>query len=128
MPRYFFHIADGIANIDDEGIELADADAARAMAVTHAGEAIRDLGAKFWTSPEWRIWVTDGGGRPSALCRSVPRVAAEPIRPSAPCRVQGAVACGSHATFLIQDLQAVCAICAGHPFDFGLRFAEFVCE
>jgi hypothetical protein len=93
MARYFFHIADGIANIDDEGIELADADAARAMAVTHAGEALRDLGAKFWTSPEWRIWVTDGGGRPSALCRSWPRAVAELIRPSAPFRDQGPAAC-----------------------------------
>src|SRR4051794_41808668 len=90
MPRYFFHIADGIANIDDEGIELADADAARAMAVTHAGEAIRDLGAKFWTSPEWRSWVTDGGGGgPLAPFRFGPKGAPGPIRPRGPCRVQG---------------------------------------
>ena len=27
-----------------------------------AGEALRDHGPKFWTAPEWRMWVTDEGG------------------------------------------------------------------
>ena len=42
------------------------ADQARAAAVRAAGEALRDLGGKFWRSPEWRIWVTDESG--ATLC------------------------------------------------------------
>jgi hypothetical protein len=48
--------------IDDEGFELAGPDEARALAVINAGEALRDLGPKFWTAPEWRMWVTDESG------------------------------------------------------------------
>jgi hypothetical protein len=45
MPRYFFHLHDGVVTQDNEGVVLADADAARARA-THealcmASESIR---------------------------------------------------------------------------------------
>lgn len=40
MPRYYFHIRDGIGDArDEEGLEVADADAARAKAV----EGIRSI-------------------------------------------------------------------------------------
>ena len=33
-----------------------------ASTVVTAGEMLRDVGRKFWNSPEWRIWVTDEAG------------------------------------------------------------------
>jgi hypothetical protein len=48
MPRYFFHVRDGTSLIDNEGTELSDVAEAREQAVVAAGEAIRDLGARFW--------------------------------------------------------------------------------
>jgi hypothetical protein len=62
MPRYFFHLKDGTTRMDEEGIELAGHDEARAAAVINSGEVLKDLGAKFWTEAEWRLWVTDEAG------------------------------------------------------------------
>lgn len=39
MPRYFFHVFDDAVSRDDEGIDLADAEAARQAAVA----GIRDM-------------------------------------------------------------------------------------
>jgi hypothetical protein len=41
---------------------LASADEARALAITASAEALRDLGARFWTHPDWRTHVTDEEG------------------------------------------------------------------
>jgi hypothetical protein len=62
MARYYFHVQDGVRAIDHTGTELDGADEARGMAVLAAGEALKDLGAGFWDSPEWRMWVTDEDG------------------------------------------------------------------
>jgi hypothetical protein len=62
MPRYFFHLKDGSTHIDEDGVELAGPDEAREAAVVNSGEVLKDAGAKFWTSDEWRLWVTDEGG------------------------------------------------------------------
>ena len=62
MPRYFFHVRDSAEFIDDGGVELGGLDAVRAQAVIAAGEAIKDLGDKFWRSEEWHMWVTDETG------------------------------------------------------------------
>jgi hypothetical protein len=62
MPRYFFHVRDSAEIIDDVGVELAGPAEARAVAVINSGEAFRDLGLKFWASPEWLTWVTDERG------------------------------------------------------------------
>ena len=62
MPRYFFHVRDSGVMLDDAGIELAGLAEAREMAVTTAGEELRDLGGKVWESPEWLMWVTDERG------------------------------------------------------------------
>ncbi len=62
MPRYYFHLKDGTTRMDEDGTELAGPDEARAMAVINAGEVLTDLGAKFWQSDEWRLWVTDENG------------------------------------------------------------------
>lgn len=39
MPRYFFHLYNDEISLDEEGLELADLDAARASAI----DAARDL-------------------------------------------------------------------------------------
>jgi hypothetical protein len=43
MPRYFVHVRDSAEFVDDEGVELAGRDEARAIAVINAGDALRDL-------------------------------------------------------------------------------------
>jgi hypothetical protein len=40
MPRFYFDIADGERDTDDEGVELADVETARAEAIKFAGEFI----------------------------------------------------------------------------------------
>jgi hypothetical protein len=67
MPRYFFHVDDGRSSPDDEGLEMRNADEARNQAVIAAGEALRDIGGKFWHHPEWLMVVTDERDRP--VCR-----------------------------------------------------------
>jgi hypothetical protein len=63
MARYFFNVYDGLDLPDDTGTELPDIAAVRAAAVRAAGEAIRDLGDRFWRIKEWRLDVTDDQGR-----------------------------------------------------------------
>ncbi len=63
MPRFFFHIRDGTYLPDTEGTELPNIEAARIQAVRASGEAIRDLGVKFWDyQGEWAMNVTDEAG------------------------------------------------------------------
>jgi hypothetical protein len=62
MPRYYFHVMDGHASIDREGLELEGLAQARAQAVQTAGEIIRDSGARFWNGTEWLMTVCDSVG------------------------------------------------------------------
>ena len=62
IPRYFFHLRDGREFLDHEGTELSGSDEARAQAVVHSGEVLKESGAKFWKGEEWRLWVTDDAG------------------------------------------------------------------
>jgi hypothetical protein len=62
MPRYFFHVRDGTSLIDNEGTELSDVAEAREQAVVAAGEAIRDMGARFWGGELWEMNVIDESG------------------------------------------------------------------
>lgn len=55
MPRYFFHIMDGTAFIDTEGVELADIAAVRRMATTTAGQMLEQIGDRFWEGKPWRL-------------------------------------------------------------------------
>jgi hypothetical protein len=64
VPKYFFHISDGVDKPDLTGTELPDITAAKVAAVEHAGEVIRDLGPAFWTSEDWQLLVTEADGRP----------------------------------------------------------------
>lgn len=62
MPRYFFHIQDGLWAPDEEGTELPDIYTAQAEAVRLSGEVLRDMGAKLWNGLEWQLKVADEGG------------------------------------------------------------------
>ena len=62
MARYFFHVNDSAEMLDSEGVELRGPDQAGAMAIVASGEALKDLGRRFWANPEWRMWVTDENG------------------------------------------------------------------
>lgn len=63
MPRYFFHIFDGVPKPDLEGYEYPDIYVAQAEAIRMSGEIMRDLGSQFWDGSEWRLEVTDADGR-----------------------------------------------------------------
>jgi hypothetical protein len=62
MPRYFFHVLDGVNLIDKEGTVLSDVEEAREQAVVAAGEAIKDMGSRFWAGEVWEMNVTDESG------------------------------------------------------------------
>jgi hypothetical protein len=62
MPRYFFHVIDGVETRDAEGTVLAGVTEARAEAIVTAGEMLRDLGGKFWNNGEWQVRVEDEAG------------------------------------------------------------------
>ncbi|MEA3065939.1 MAG: hypothetical protein QOJ27_2391 [Sphingomonadales bacterium] len=62
MPRYFFHIEDGVAVHDDEGTELKDLAVAKCEAVKVAGQMICDSAGAFWDKEEWRLTATDEDG------------------------------------------------------------------
>jgi hypothetical protein len=64
--RYFFHVKDDAAVLDEEGFEFADFNDVKAEALQTAVEMIRDIrGPNFWSGEPWKLWVTDqpqGGG------------------------------------------------------------------
>ena len=62
MPRYFFHIEDGLASQDEEGVELATLAAAKCEAVKLAGQTICDSAGRFWDAQEWKLRATDEAG------------------------------------------------------------------
>ena len=62
MPRYHFNVHDSQDIAEEDGLILNGPEEARALAVTAAGEALRDLGDRFWKSSEWQMHVTDEQG------------------------------------------------------------------
>jgi hypothetical protein len=62
MPRFYFHIIDGTAFIDTEGVELAGMNEVRRMAVTTAGQMLEQIGERFWEGKPWRLSVADETG------------------------------------------------------------------
>jgi hypothetical protein len=59
VPRYFFHIEDGVKLRDPTGIELADIGAAQQEAIAIAGKVIVQGGKSPWNGEEWTLTVTD---------------------------------------------------------------------
>jgi hypothetical protein len=69
MPRYFFNIYHERAELDDEGEELPDAQAAWHEATVTAGQIIQDLDGKFRPGQNWRMEVTDEFANPLYVIR-----------------------------------------------------------
>jgi hypothetical protein len=72
LPRYHFHVQDGVHVPDREGSELADVAAARAEAVRLLGELLQDRPGEFWNSGHLAVIVESEGAT-----RFVLRAAAE---------------------------------------------------
>ena len=69
MPRYFFHIDDGVSIPDPIGSELPDLAAARSEAVEASGSILADLDGDFWKSG--RPWVMSVTGETGQLLFSL---------------------------------------------------------
>ena len=63
MPRFFFHVHDGVSVPDPEGTELSGIFEAQAEAVRLSGELLREIGREFWDGGLWKVEVTDQTGR-----------------------------------------------------------------
>ena len=59
MPRYFFHLFNDETTIDDEGRELADVAAARAVALDSCRELVCESVKKGHLNLDHRIEITD---------------------------------------------------------------------
>lgn len=62
MPQYHFGIQTDRQFVDEQGVDLADHAAARAMAIQTCGELMRDGGATFWGTRPWKVTVSDEVG------------------------------------------------------------------
>ena len=61
MSRYFFHIMNGHAILDDVGVELPDMDAVRFEAIRSSGAMLSD-GKQTWKGECWQMVVVDEAG------------------------------------------------------------------
>lgn len=59
LPRYFFHTENGRLIPDEDGQELADTEAAHAVALDTMGEILRYQGRAFWKTRQFKVIVTD---------------------------------------------------------------------
>jgi hypothetical protein len=59
MPRYFFHVYHDRPELDEEGEELPDAQAAWREATVTVGQIIQDLNGRLRPGRGWRMEVTD---------------------------------------------------------------------
>jgi hypothetical protein len=70
VPRFFFHVRDGVDLPDTEGTELPNLAAVRAEALKASGEMLRDYGGgDFWSGDDWTMNVHDEAGRPVLTLR-----------------------------------------------------------
>ena len=61
MARYFFHILNGQAILDDVGLELQDMDQVRTEAIRASGQMLSN-GEHAWKGNAWQMVVTDSNG------------------------------------------------------------------
>jgi hypothetical protein len=59
MPRYFFNVFYNRAELDEQGEELPDAQAAWREATKTAGQILRGLDGRLRPGQEWRMEITD---------------------------------------------------------------------
>lgn len=58
MARFFFHVMNGKAVIDEVGVELPNMDRVRSEAMRTAGQMLSD-GDQAWRGRAWQMMVTD---------------------------------------------------------------------
>jgi hypothetical protein len=63
LPRFHFHIHDGVDRPDPEGTEFPDLHAAWSEAVRACGEMLREIDGELDRNTEWRMDVTDEAGQ-----------------------------------------------------------------
>jgi hypothetical protein len=68
MPRFFFHVHNGISVLDDTGVDLPDVAAAQAAAIELSHDILKSgATGPLWDHLRWRMEVTDNpqlsGGR-----------------------------------------------------------------
>lgn len=79
MPLYNFYSADGSREMDPEGVELVDEDAARHHAVVFAGSVLKDEPDIIRAKGQWRVEVTDDD---NSLLFTVATLAIDAPRPA----------------------------------------------
>ncbi|MGE8131129.1 DUF6894 family protein [Methylobacterium sp. NPDC080182] len=62
MPRYYFHVQDGVSMPDRVGTELVDWSQARIEAIQLAGQILRDDAPTIAMGEDWHLDVTDEFG------------------------------------------------------------------
>jgi hypothetical protein len=63
MPRYFFTVLDGKKlEVENEGLDLPDRDAAWVEATVACGELLRNLGGRLKPGDHWSMRVKDESG------------------------------------------------------------------
>ena len=64
MPRFYFRILDSLnTEMKNEGLELADKEAAWSEATTACGELLKDLDGELKPGDKWQMQVKDEAGR-----------------------------------------------------------------
>ncbi|RYG58273.1 MAG: hypothetical protein EON56_00140 [Alphaproteobacteria bacterium] len=61
MPRYYFHVRDGVFLPDREGTKMPDDATARREAISAAGTMLSDIAGSFWDHGEWVMIVEESG-------------------------------------------------------------------
>lgn len=64
MPRFFFDTSNGTREEDADGIDLADMDEARVIALKFTGELLRENSQVIWEGEDLRVEVYDEGRTP----------------------------------------------------------------
>ena len=64
MPRYFFNVYHERIELDEEGEELPDVQAAWREATVTAGQIIQELDGRLRPGADWRMEVTDEFANP----------------------------------------------------------------
>ena len=69
MPHYVFTVQDSAPTPDTVEIQLDGPQTARSMAMTEAGEMLKDHADRSWPATDWWVHVTDEQG--TTVCRIV---------------------------------------------------------
>jgi hypothetical protein len=59
MPRYYFHVRDGVDYPDPQGTDLPSLSAARAEALRYSCSLLGEMPDSFWSGEEWTMRVTN---------------------------------------------------------------------